>query len=332
MPLKTVGITTTIPVEVIYAAGYKPVDLNNLFITSPEYMKHIELAESEGFPRSLCSWIKGIYGSVTYNKINKIVGVLEGDCSNTKVLDQILQSNSVKSIPFRYPTSHKFEDVKYEIDKFIELFNTTLTKVEEVRKKLNIIRNLVKKIDNLTVKGMVTGFENHVTLVNCSDFCGDPDGLKENLEEQITLFQKREPKNYKLKIGYIGVPPMTGDLYSYTEELDAGIIYNEVQREFSFPRESASIYHQYHDYTYAYSTEFRISEIKKQIKERKLDALIHYTQAFCHKGLEDILIKKAIEIPILTIEGDQSIILDARTKLRLETFIDMLKDLKEVKL
>jgi hypothetical protein len=30
----TIGITATVPVEVILAAGFKPVDLNNLFITS----------------------------------------------------------------------------------------------------------------------------------------------------------------------------------------------------------------------------------------------------------------------------------------------------------
>ena len=31
-----IGITTTVPVEIIIAAGHTPVDLNNLFITDPE--------------------------------------------------------------------------------------------------------------------------------------------------------------------------------------------------------------------------------------------------------------------------------------------------------
>ncbi len=34
--MKTVGITTTIPIECLIAAGYTPVDLNNLFISHPD--------------------------------------------------------------------------------------------------------------------------------------------------------------------------------------------------------------------------------------------------------------------------------------------------------
>jgi len=70
-------------------------------------------------------------------------------------------------------------------------------------------------------------------------------------------------------------------------------------------------------------------ELKNQIKERKLDGIIHYTQAFCYRAVEDIILKEKLDIPILNIEGDKLNTLDARTKLRLEAFLDMLVDLKE---
>jgi len=40
-------------------------------------------------------------------------------------------------------------------------------------------------------------------------------------------------------------------------------------------------------------------------------------------------LKQELGIPILTIEGDKSNVLDARTKLRIEAFLDMLKDKKQ---
>ena len=46
---------------------------------------------------------------------------------------------------------------------------------------------------------------------------------------------------------------------------------------------------------------------------------------------EDIVLKEKLDIPILNIEGDKLNTLDARTKLRLEAFLDMLLDLKEAK-
>lgn len=143
--------------------------------------------------------------------------------------------------------------------------------------------------------------------------------------------KKREPINKKLRLGYIGVPPMTGDIYEFSEKLNSHFVYNEVQREFAFPRgiEAANIFEQYYNYTYPYDNEFRIKELKKQIEKRKIDAIIHYTQAFCHRAVEDIVLKEELNIPMLNIEGDKLNTLDARTKLRLEAFLDMLLDLKQ---
>lgn len=332
--MKKIGLTTTVPVEVLIAAGYTPVDLNNVFVTSSDYLKYIDIAERDGFPKSLCAWIKGLYGACLENDIKEIVGVMEGDCSNTKVLIEVLQLKGIKVYPFSFPHSHNLKDVENEIRKFMNIFNVTLDEVEAVRKKLNEVRHLTKEIDNLTyVDNKANGFENHLYQVSSSDFNTDIDSFKEELKNSIEKIKERQPNNKKLRLGYIGVPPMTADIYEFVEGLNAKFVYNEVQREFAFPRadKATNIFEQYYDYTYPYDTEFRIIELKKQIEERKLDGIIHYTQAFCHRAVEDIILKSKLDIPILNIEGDKLNSLDARTKLRLEAFLDMLLDLKEAK-
>ncbi|MBE6069050.1 MAG: 2-hydroxyacyl-CoA dehydratase [Clostridium lundense] len=330
--MKKIGLTTTVPIEVIIAAGYTPVDLNNIFITSENYLKYIDIAERDGFPKSLCAWIKGIYGVCLENNIKEIVGVMGGDCSNTKALIEVLQLRGIKVYPFSFPNSHNLKDVENEIKRFMDIFNVSQEEVEAVRKRLNEIRELGKEIDELTYKeNKATGFENHLYQVSLSDFNGGVNSYKADLEKAIHDIRKREPINKKLRLGYIGVPPMTGDIYDFVENFNAHFVYNEVQREFAFPRgdKALNIFHQYYDYTYPYDTEFRIKELRKQIENRKLDGIIHYTQAFCHRAVEDIVIKSQLDIPILNIEGDKLNALDARTKLRLEAFLDMLLDLKE---
>jgi benzoyl-CoA reductase/2-hydroxyglutaryl-CoA dehydratase subunit BcrC/BadD/HgdB len=224
--------------------------------------------------------------------------------------------------------------VENEIKKFMNSFNVTLEQVEKVRKRLSIVRHLAKEIDELTyIENKATGFENHLYQVSLSDLNGDADAFETDLRKIIAEIKRRKPINKKLRLGYIGVPPMTADIYGFVENFNAHFVYNEVQREFAFPRadKALNIYEQYHDYTYPYNTDFRIAELKKQIKERKLDGLIHYTQAFCYRAVEDIVLKEKLDIPILNIEGDKLNTLDARTKLRLEAFLDMLLDLKEIK-
>ncbi|MDS1003035.1 2-hydroxyacyl-CoA dehydratase [Clostridium sporogenes] len=330
--MKKIGLTTTVPIEVLIASGYTAIDLNNMFIASKNYLKYIDTAERDGFPKSLCAWIKGIYGACLENDINEIVGVMEGDCSNTKALIDVFKLKGIKVYPFSFPHSHELSDVEFHIRKFMEIFNADEDRVEEIRKRLNKVRNLARKIDKMTyIDNKVNGFENHLYQVSLSDFNGNIDEFEYKLKKAIEDIDKREPIDKGLRLAYIGVPPMTGDIYDFVENLNARFVYNEVQREFSFPRgiEAINIFQQYYDYTYPYDMEFRIKELKKQIKERKIDAIIHYTQAFCHRAVEDIVLKKELNIPILNIEGDKLNTLDARTKLRLEAFLDMLLDLKK---
>jgi benzoyl-CoA reductase/2-hydroxyglutaryl-CoA dehydratase subunit BcrC/BadD/HgdB len=164
--MKKIGLTTTVPVEVLIAAGYTPVDLNNVFITSKDYLKYIDIAERDGFPKSLCTWTKGIYGACLENGITEIIGVVEGDCSNTKALSDVLKLRGIVVYPFSFPHSHKPEDIENEINKFMNTFNVTLEEVEVVRTRLNEIRALAKEIDELTyIHNKATGFENHLYQV-----------------------------------------------------------------------------------------------------------------------------------------------------------------------
>ncbi len=329
MKLKKIGITTTVPVEVILAKGYMPIDINNIFVTDSNYQRYIDLAEKDGFPKNVCAWIKGIYGVCVDQGINDIVGVVEGDCSNTKALIEVLNSTGINTIPFSFPHSRKLQDVEKEVRRFIDCFEVSLEKVEKKRSELKPLRDLAKEVDRLTYcENKATGFENHLFQVSSSDFGGNVEEFKKNIKSAIEEISIRKAKKEKVRLAYVGVPPMTTDIYNYVESLDSRIVYNEVQREFTFPRGvlASTIFEQYQDYTYPYDIYFRVKEIKEQIKLRQIDGVIHYTQAFCYRAIEDIILKKQLDIPVLNIEGDKINSLDARTKLRIEAFLDMLMD------
>src|SRR5512135_991865 len=88
-----VGFTTTIPVEVVLAAGLRPLDLNNLFIVDPEARARVAAAEAAGFPRTICAWIKGIYATLQQHpEIDTVIVATQGDCSYTQALGEILEA------------------------------------------------------------------------------------------------------------------------------------------------------------------------------------------------------------------------------------------------
>ncbi|MBN1276180.1 MAG: 2-hydroxyacyl-CoA dehydratase, partial [Deltaproteobacteria bacterium] len=179
-----IGITSTIPVEIIYAAGLKPVDLNNIFITSKNPKDLISQAETAGFSHSICNWIKGIY-AVTLNKgIKTVIAVTGGDCSNSIALGELLERRGVRVISFEYPLDRSREALEAQIEKLGKALSTTWLEIERARSRLQRIRDKLKRLDELSyIENMVTGLENHTFLVNSSDFGGNPDIFERRIDQ-----------------------------------------------------------------------------------------------------------------------------------------------------
>ena len=333
-----IGLTTTVPVEVIFAAGHTPVDLNNLFITSSEAMRRVEEAELAGYPRNVCGWIKGLYSTALHNPdIQRIVAVTQGDCSNTHALMETWEVEGIGIIPFAFPYDRDPDILRLQMDKLIETLGTTWECVNLQKKRLDQVRALAWEIDRLTwQENRVSGFENHLYLVSCSDFNGDPDGFAREMEGFIQTARERVPlservcsgshgKGRELRLGFIGVPPIFPELYDFLEEHGARVVFNEVQRQFAMPFETDDVVEQYRLYTYPYKVFQRIEDIAREAKRRQLDGIIHYTQSFCYRQIEDLIIRKRLDYPILTLEGENPTGLDARSKMRLESFLSMLE-------
>jgi benzoyl-CoA reductase/2-hydroxyglutaryl-CoA dehydratase subunit BcrC/BadD/HgdB len=321
-----VGLTTTIPVEIVFAAGKVPVDLNNRFITSPEREAFLAKAEAVGFPRNTCGWIKGIYGVAIEDGIKEMVAVTQGDCSNTHALMEVLQTAGVRIFPFAYPYDQDRHLLALQIERMMKHFGVTQAQVREAKETLDRVRGKIHEIDRLTwQEGVVTGNENHLFLVSTSDMNGDWQIFEGEADRFLAEATGRRPLADGVRLGYLGVPPIFTDLYDCVEELGGRVVFNELQRQFSMPFATDDIVEQYCQFTYPYSFFTRLEDIKEEIRRRGIDGLIHYVQSFCFRQIQDIILRQEIKLPILTIEGDRPAPVDARTRLRLESFVEMLR-------
>ena len=326
--MKKIGITTTVPIEVLLAAGYQPVDLNNVFITDPSPERLVNIAERAGFPLNCCSWIKGIYGVCMDSGLDSVLCVTTGDCSNTIMLMEVLRLKGLKVIPFAYPDKPDIPKMEQALEALAKTLGTSLDAAEEVREKLKPCRQLALRLDEVTWReGLVSGGENHLWLVSASDFNQDHNKYHQELEELLEQCLQRPPyPKGELRLGYIGVPSVYGrDLYSYLESNGARVVYNEIQRQFAMPQPGNSLAEQYSNYTYPYSIHERLEDITTELSRRRIDGVIHYVQAFCHRGIGDIIFRHALKLPVLTLEGNDDFFLNNHIKTRVEAFLDMLQ-------
>lgn len=325
-----IGITATVPVEIIFASGLKPVDLNNLFISSDQPNKLVAQGESEGFSHNICAWIKGIYATVINHGIKEVIAVTGGDCSNTIALGELLARRGVKVISFEYPLNRDRRKLVPQLEKLRESLSTSWPDIEAAKSRLDWIRAKLKRLDELTYReNLITGLENHLFLVSSSDFGGDPALFEKDLDQLLISAEKRKPRKGEIRLGYLGVPPIFSRFYELIESLGARVVFNEVQRQFSMPLDHKDIVDQYLQYTYPYDIDGRLRDIEQAIKERQLDGLIHYTQTFCYRQIYDIILRESLPLPLLTLEGDRPGRIDSRTAFRIETFVEMLHDRKK---
>ena len=355
MDARLVGITTTVPIEILYAAGLTPVDLNNAFITDPDPLAMVEQAERRGFPRTMCSWVKGIYTAARRRGVGALVAVVQGDCSNTHALMEILESEGVRVVDFAYPYRREERLLEAQLARLAERFGTSLAAAERQKQRFDAIRAVVHEIDRLTWQtGQVAGAENFTWCVNCSDFLGEPERFGADARRFLEEAKARptgsaailaagpvgsagfspsgsgiRPEgltpNEGVRIGLLGVPPICSDLFERLAALGAAVVFNEMPRQFAMPGPSATLLEQYARYTYPYDIFFRLDDVEQECRRREVRGLIHYVQSFCYRQIQDRLIRERLPWPILTLECDRPGPLDGASRTRLEAFVEMLR-------
>jgi len=329
------GITTTVPVEVTLSAGMVPVDLNNLFVSGGNTGHLTELAHGSGFPTNACAWLKGIFGAVVApGGPGRVVGVVRGDCSGTEVLLEALEFEGVEVTRFSYPLSRTRDDMERELERFAAALGGDLVEAERLVTALEAPRALLAELDELCWKhNLVTGYENHLWLVSASDFHGDHGRFTYDLAAFIDSVSGREPLNERpglpfareVRLGYLGVPPVSTSIFDLAEARGARFVFHEVPRQFSMPgRPGRGLVDLYLDYTYPYTLEGRARDISEQAYSRGLDGLVHYVQSFCYRNTEDVVFSRAFDLPYITVECDCPGEMGATAASRLENFIQVI--------
>jgi benzoyl-CoA reductase/2-hydroxyglutaryl-CoA dehydratase subunit BcrC/BadD/HgdB len=330
--MNKIGITSTVPVEVLLAAGLQPVDLNNIFISDGEPERLVRDAERHGFPLNTCTWIKGIFSAALERKIETVIGVTSGDCSNTLMLLEVLELHGVKAIPFAYPCAPDPAEMVRKLESLASIFGTNILEAENSRQGLQKSRGLLAEIDRLTwQENRVSGLQNHYWLVSGSDFNGDPAAFCAGAGAFVAEVRQRQPyPDGILRLAFCGVPAVYGrELYAFLETKGARVVFNEIQRQFAMVEPAKSLAEQYSAYTYPYATAYRIADIARECEKRRVDGIMHYVQTFCHRAIGDIVFRHRLKYPILTLEGSTEFFLTQHTKTRLEAFLDMLGQHRE---
>ena len=326
--MKRIGITTTVPVEILLAAGYTPVDLNNILVSHSEPGRFVTLAERAGFPLNCCTWIKGIYGVVIEQGIDTVLAVTGGDCSNTLMLADTFRLKGIEVVDFAFPNAPGPVKMQAALTDLAHKLGTTLEAAERIRNELLPSRNAVRLLDEMTWRhDTITGWENHLWLISSSDFNGDAENYRNDVARVIEIASGRTPfARDQIRLGYIGVPAVfAGNLYPFLERHGSRVVFNEVQRQFSMASPGNSLAEQYTNYTYPYSVSDRLRDIRTEITRRHIDGIIHYVQAFCHRGIADIIFRQKLGLPVLTLEGNADFFLNGHIKTRLEAFIDIIQ-------
>ena len=325
---RRIGITGMMPIELIFDSGAVPLDIRNFFIQHPDRVTYIQRGEMDGIPDNAGIMTKGIYGTVMENKIEEVVVVFQKDSIKSYALAEMFESQGVIVYRFNFPEHRNRQSLKLEIENLAkQLKMVNLENLEYWRFKLNEIRELARRIDELTYeKNIVSGYENHKYLASMTDFEGDTELYMTKLYNFLDEIKNEKPFKQEIRLGFIGEPPIFPEIYKIIERCGARVVFNEVQRQYAMPYPADSVIDQYLKYTFPYDISKRVEDINAEIERRNIHGIIHYIDITGQAFADEMLFRREIGLPILTVEGGNSLVVNVKTITQISNFVNMLKE------
>ena len=258
--------------EAIFAAGLRPLDLNNMFITSG-IASHSSKRPSGAASRAIPA--RGTRASSpprAGSGSKRIAAVVQGDCANTHALVEMLRADSVEIVPFAFPYSPADSALlELALDRFAAALGATRQEAEDWKAPLDRARSLAHRMDVLNWReNRATGAEQHLWTISCSDFFGDPERYAARASERIAECAARPPDERSIRLGLLGVPPICDGFFELLESHGARVVFNEIPRQFAMPQPTRSLVEQYSRYTYPYDIFHRLADIREQLALRRV--------------------------------------------------------------
>ncbi len=306
-----IGITALVPPEILYAYGHSSLDVNNFVPSSPLKPKV-----------KLCAWT-AIWREMIIRKeieLDGLIVVASGDCYNSVVDGQKVASFGYPVTYFFYPFDGDPKEMERELEK-LSLFLGE-EKNESIYDKIYELKKKSMELDEKRWKGEIWGKDLFPLLVSFSDLGGNISTMQRKMEE----FECRDGIE-GISIALLGVPPIYCDFHEVAERIGFHVVFDELPYEFIRLRgkNEKEIAHSYASYSFARDLNFRTHLLKKELKKRRVEGVVHYTQFPCHHILEDEILRKELPYSILTIQGDLPQKTPEQIKLRLEAFYEMLE-------
>ena len=310
--MATVGITAMVPPELVYGCGQVPVDLNNI------------APESTAVPRGkLCAWT-AIWRDALLSgklKVDRLAVVAGGDCHNALADGQRVAMSGIPTHYFFYPFDGDVVYMEDQLRKFEQFLGGVVD--PGIIARVATIKALALELDAARARGEVPGSVAFNHMIALCDLGGDP----ERFEASIRLaLEGRGGATSKVRVALVGVPPIYPDFHEVAEGFGLQVVFDELPWEFARcgGRTLGSMAASYATYTFARPLEHRLELLERELQDRKVDGVIHYTQYACHHMLEDDTLRSRLDMPILTVQGDLPRRCPEQEKLRLEAFAELL--------
>jgi len=320
------GMTALVPPEVIYAAGWNALDVNN------------GIPDSGTHPRSkLCAWTASWREDILNGriKLDALVVVAGGDCHNALVDGQVASRQVKRTHFFFYPFDGDVGHLREQMDKLVEFLcvnrkgQAPLPDVKKTMSDIASVKELGLRLDTARTEGRADPELTFKALISFSDLEGDMVRFRQKIEVILNAASDKAktpdaPK--RPRVALIGVPPIYRDFHQVCAESGLQVVFDELPYEFLRlgGRDIASLARSYSNYTFARPVQFRLDFLKRELKRRKVDGVVHYAQFTCHHLLEDCLLREELDWPMLTVQGDLPGETPAQARLRLEAFSELL--------
>ncbi len=236
----------------------------------------------------------------------------------------LLGDLGLDEIPFGYPVERDVDSMEAAYDELARALQVPSTDpFEAVGETLLEIRRGISDLIGLNFRaGRVSGRTVWDLLVRSGDFGGYPRAFKERLDLALEKGAEKQPLARRVRLGLIGDPCPTPELFGLLEALGAEVFFQEAIESWAMPgSSSASLSWRTLECPHLWEAGRRSVRIHDEVLARSLYALIHIVWSGAYRKIEEISIKEEVHVPILTLEFSYPAVLTPAHTMRIESFV-----------
>ncbi len=298
-----IGVIPPLPVELFAASEHSTVHLWSRFYGEEDRLRWSAESIGEDTPAADSAWARSLIALCREEEVDTLVVPEPGLPKEIREAVEYLEGQRITVFPFRFPLIRNMSRLRKEIVNLGHFLGLTEAAVESCLQNWGQVRMAVKRLDGIQTRTASFSSRHYLNaLAAAMDPVDGLENLKKKIEGMVLELESLGQDRW-LRLGIIGTSPYRQGLFSFLEEANVVIVYDEWGIENNPMSAATDLAALYHLISIPYGLKRRQARLLNEIKGRRLHGILFCVESAGENLREEGFFRSSLPVPVHLFEN-----------------------------